>query len=92
MHIFLENFIDFGDVLHSRDFYTVKRAHSALYLIWWPESSENKNSVICLKSENLHQCGGRGTAKDKMSIMGKNRKPLAHKFQQKPQNCNISHP
>ena len=91
MHIFLEYFIDFCDVLHSRDFYTAKRANSALYFIWWPERSENKNSVICLKSENLHKRGGRGTAKDKMSIMAKNRKPLPHKFQQKPQNCNISY-
>ena len=30
-----------------------------------------KKSVICLKSENLHKRGGRGIAKDKMSIMGK---------------------
>ena len=29
-----------------------------------------KKSVICLKSENLHK--HRGTAEDKMSIMGKN--------------------
>ena len=49
----------------------------------------NKNPVICLKSENLHKRGGRGTAKDKMSIMGKNAKASAHKFLQ---NCRISHP